>query len=301
MTIALDVKLRVIELRKQGYTYAAITEMTGVVGTYKICKEAGLIGMGHGHRGRKSKHTEKEKQIVLNLREEGHTFAAISKITGMKMHNITNYCAKAGVKPKPRHSEEEKQKVINLRKEGYVCRAISEMTDIKIHDVRIICNNADDIKKTYGHLGRKKSINPFDARNKKIRELREQGLTLKEIGGMYEITRERVRQLCMGIDPPDLRARSNCCICGVEFVGYQAKYCCGECRKKGQVELHRQKNAKFSKYATVELVCAGCGVEFKRTNRLEGIAECGRISKGKKDSGRRFCSRECYYKKAFGR
>jgi len=297
MAIALDVRLRVIELRKQGYTYAAITKMTGVA-AYNICKNADLTGGGnHGHLGRKSKHTEEEKQTAFMLRKEGHTFAGISKITGIAMHNVTNYCRRAGVKPKPRHSEEEKQKVVDLRKEGYVCRAISEITGVKMRDVRLICMGTGDIKKAYGHLGRKKSCNPFDARNKKIRELREQGLTLKEIGNIYAITRERVRQLCRGIKNPDLRERVNCCICETEYIRAErnSKYCSDECRKKGLSELWRQKNAKFSLYATIELICTGCGIKFERTNKLEGIAECGRKTRGKEDSGRRFCSRECYW------
>ena len=295
MTIALDVRLRVIELRKQGYTYVAIAEMTGV-GAYSICEKAGLTGMGHGHLGRKGKHTKEEKQIALNLREEGYTIAAISEITGMAIHNITNYCTKAGVKP-TRYSEEEKQKVVGLRKEGYVCRAISEMTDVKLHYVRIICQDVAT-GKAYGHLGRKKSCNPFDDRNEKIRELREQGLTLKEIGGMYKITRERVRQLCEGVKKPDLRERVNCRVCETEYIRAErnSKYCGDECRKKGLSELWRQKNAKFSLHATIELICTGCGVKFERANRLEGIAECGRKTKGKKDTGRRFCSKECYWK-----
>jgi transposase-like protein len=253
MTIAPDVRLRIIELRKEGYTYAAITEITGVAGAHSICKEAGLTGTGHGHLGRKSKYTEEKKQQVISLRNEGYTYAAVSEITGVALHNVAHLCKKAGA------------------------------------------------KSGYGHLGRKQISSPVAARNKAIRELREEGHTLIQIGELYGITRERVRQLCKGIDPPDLRSRSNCCVCGVEFVGYRSKYCCGECRKKGQTELHRQKNSKFSKHATVKLVCTGCGIKFERTNRLEGIAECGRMSKGREDSGRRFCSKECYYKKAFGR
>ena len=253
MTIAPDVKLRIVELRNEGYTYAAITEMTGVIGIYHICKEAGLTGTGHGHLGRKSKHSKEEKQQIVNLRNEGYTYAAIAKMTGVALHNVARCCKKAGA------------------------------------------------KSGYGHLGRKRNGSPVAARNKIIRGLRIGGLTLVQIGEIYDISRERVRQLCVGINPPDLRTRSNCCICGVEFVGCVSKYCSGECRKKGQIELCRQKNAKFSKHATVELVCTGCGIKFKRTNRLEGIAECGRISQGRKDSGKRFCSKECYYKKALGR
>lgn len=251
MTIAPDVKLRIVELRKEGYTYAAIAEMTGVAGTYSICREAGLTGRGnHGHLGRKSKHTKEEKQKIIDLRNEGYTYAAIAEMTGIAEHNVTNYCKKAGA------------------------------------------------KSGHGHLGRKNNGSPVAARNETIRELRKEGLTLAQIGEIYDITRERVRQLCVGIKSPDLRTRSICCVCGAEFIRAErnSKYCGDECRKKGRIELCRQRNTKFSKYATIDLTCAGCGIKFKRANRLEGIAKCGRVSQGKKDSGRRFCSRECYYK-----
>jgi uncharacterized protein YerC len=302
MKYSADARLRVLSLRKEGYTYDAIVEMTGIAGAYHICRVAGLTGMGHGHLGRKSMHTKEEKQKVLNLREEGYTYVAISEITGMAEHNISHYCGKAGVKPKPRYSKEEKQKVLSLRKEGYVCRAISEITEIDVYDVRFICN---EIKKVYGHLGNKKIPNPFAARNKVMRGLRVLGLTLEQIGNVYGITRERVRQLCVGIEPQYVRKSErnvNCCVCGIEYVrvpwrNYSfSKYCSGECRKKGREELMRQKNAKFSRIAMIELTCTGCGVKFERTNRLESIAECGRKTKGRKDSGRRFCSRKCYQK-----
>jgi len=251
MTIAPDVKLQVINLRNEGYTYAAISEITGVSNPHNICKEAGLTGKrNHGRLGRKSKHSKEEKQKIINLRNEGYTYAAISEITGVAVHNVSNYCKRAGA------------------------------------------------RSGYGHLGRKKTDNPFADRNKTIRELREHGLTLEQIGEIYGITRERVRQLCAGIKSPDLRTRVDCCVCGAEFIRAErnSKYCGDECRKKGRIELCRQRNTKFSKYATIDLTCAGCGIKFKRANRLEGIAKCGRVSQGKKDSGRRFCSRECYYK-----
>jgi transposase-like protein len=298
MTIAPDVKLRIVELRNEGYTYAAITEMTGVIGIYHICKEAGLTGTGHGHLGRKSKHSKEEKQQIVNLRNEGYTYAAITEMTGVV--GTYHICKEAGLTGAGKHSKEEKQQIVNLRNEGYTYAAIAKMTGVALHNVARCCKKAG-AKSGYGHLGRKRNGSPVAARNKIIRGLRIGGLTLVQIGEIYDISRERVRQLCVGINPPDLRTRSNCCICGVEFVGCVSKYCSGECRKKGQIELCRQKNAKFSKHATVELVCTGCGIKFKRTNRLEGIAECGRISQGRKDSGKRFCSKECYYKKALGR
>jgi len=260
ITIAPGIRLRIIELRKEGYTYAAISEMTGIRDVSNVCKKAGLTNTGYGHLGRKSKFTltDEEKQQIISLRNEGYTYTAIHEITGrhriVAMHNITHHCKRAGA------------------------------------------------KSGYGHLGRKKRDSPVAARNKVIRELREEGLTLTQIGELYSITRERVRQLCEGIKKPDLRKRVNCCVCETEFIRAKrnSKYCSDECCKKGLFELWRQKNSKFSKHATIELICTGCGVKFERTNKLESIAECGRISQGREDSGRRFCSQECYYKKAFG-
>ena len=54
MTIAPDVKLQVINLRNEGYTYAAISEITGVAvhNVSNYCKRAGARS-GYGHLGRK--------------------------------------------------------------------------------------------------------------------------------------------------------------------------------------------------------------------------------------------------------
>lgn len=40
--------------------------------------------------------------------------------------------------------------------------------------------------------------NKTEKRNAKIKELREKGLTLQDIGNKYGLTRERVRQICLG-------------------------------------------------------------------------------------------------------
>ena len=253
MTIAHDVKLKIVELRKEGYAYAAIAEMAGVchASVYDICGKAGLP---RSTRGRKSKHSTEEKLKIVELRKEGYTGAAIAKMTGAAMHNIYSYCKNAGLKPK------------------------------------------------YGHLGRKEQPQRQSGRNETMRQLRSEGFTLEQIGAMYGITRERVRQLCVGIKKPDLRKRVKCCVCELEYVRSErpSKYCSHKCHEVGRIKLFREKNKKFSRHATIELVCTGCGVKFERTNKLESIAECGRMSKGREDSGRRFCSQKCYHKEAFG-
>ena len=60
----------------------------------------------------------------------------------------------------------------------------------------------------------------LEARNKEIRQLRRDGLTLREIGEMYGVTREAIRLVCKGIPKPDLKTyiKKNCIVCNKEFV-----------------------------------------------------------------------------------
>ena len=63
--------------------------------------------------------------------------------------------------------------------------------------------NADTIK--FGRMKMTKRREYLEARNRDIRQLRRNGLTLRAIGEKYNITREAIRLVCKGIPKPDLK------------------------------------------------------------------------------------------------
>jgi DNA-binding CsgD family transcriptional regulator len=208
MTLSLEIREKVIELRKAGYIDAAISRMVGVAhgSVRKICDAAGVAKPeGERQLGRRRKHF---------------------------------------------YSEEQGQEIVLLRVQGYVVRVIAEKLGLSENSVNHACYKAG-LRGVIGHLGRK--LPPDSSkyeRNEELRELRRQGLTLQKIANQHGITRERVRQLCVGVERPDIRVRKNCGTCGVEFIpnalfktGYTStKYCSRECGKKGMTaSMIRQK------------------------------------------------------------
>ena len=209
-------------------------------------------------------------------------------------------------------SPEVREEIIKLRKAGYIYAAITRKLGVSRCSVSRICKDAGIPKPPPGkQLGRKLgsgrykrvfSPSPFQDRNDEMRELRRQGLTLREIGDKYGITEERARQLCVGIERPDLRIRRNCGTCGVEFIPFsrelgssRKKYCSIACGRKAISDANRSPESKWSKHGTVKLTCSGCGVDFERTNYIASMLVHNRQLRGAKDSGLRFCTSECYW------
>jgi endogenous inhibitor of DNA gyrase (YacG/DUF329 family) len=138
----------------------------------------------------------------------------------------------------------------------------------------------------------------LEARNKEIRQLRLDGLTLREIGERYGVTREAIRLICKGIPKPDLKTyiTKKCAICGKEFTvtgdKKRNKTCSRECLSK----LARFSNYKNGDW-TADLVsfsCPRCGKEFTRSKKLIGIANHSYTSRGKDPSAKKwYCSRDC--------
>jgi len=249
---------------------------------------------------------------IIKLRKEGYIDAAIVRKLGVSQHAVTKACKAAGV-PRPKrgkqlgrnikyyYSKEQRREIVSLRSQGYVIRAIAEELDLAENCVKHACDNAG-LKGTIGHLGRKPMPGgPLDDRNEELRELRRQGLTLREIGDKYGITRERVRQLCVGLPKPDLRIHRDCATCGVEFAGRNcSKYCSNECGSVANRLAKRTPESKWSRYGTIKMTCAGCGVDFERVRYLDAIGTESRRARGVIDSGLRFCTKECYWEHCGG-
>ena len=141
----------------------------------------------------------------------------------------------------------------------------------------------------------------LEARNKEIRQLRRDGLTLREIGEMYGVTREAIRLVCKGIPKPDLKTyiKKNCIVCNKEFVvcgdKKRNKTCSKACFKAKQKFSH-YKDGKWSN-DDVTLTCAGCGKEFTRTKKLIEIAKHSYVSRGRDLSSKKwYCGRDCNLK-----
>lgn len=243
---------------------------------------------------------------IVDLRKEGYIDSAIVRMLGVSQPSVAKICKDAGV-PRPErekqlgrrakyyYSKEQQREIVSLRLQGYVIRAIAEAMDIDENCVKYACDNAG-ITGVIGHLGRKSQVSPLHDRNEKIRELRGQGLTLQQLGDQYGITRERVRQLCVGIEKPDLRTRKNCGTCGVEFVGRGcSKYCSNECGLAATGRANRTPESKWSRHGKVKLTCAGCKCQFERVRYLDSIGAESRRARGVTDSGLRFCTQQCYW------
>ena len=142
----------------------------------------------------------------------------------------------------------------------------------------------------------------LDARNEDIRELRRTGLTLREIGEKYGVTREAIRLVCKGIPNPDLKTyhKNKCVNCSKEFVVSSDRKTNKTCSKECFAAIQKFNNYKNGNWTNelVEFNCPTCSKTFTRSKKLIGIANHSYVSRGKDPSKKKwYCSRECNIKK----
>tara|TARA_Y100001963_G_scaffold136450_1_gene199103 strand:+ start:588 stop:1070 length:483 start_codon:yes stop_codon:yes gene_type:complete len=138
----------------------------------------------------------------------------------------------------------------------------------------------------------------LDARNKEIRQLRMDGLTLREIGEKHGITREAIRLICKGIPKPDLKTyhEKECVNCGKTFTVSSDRKNNKTCSKECFAAIQKYNNYKNGDWTNelVEFECPNCGNKFTRSKKLIGIAKHSYKSRGKDYSEKEwYCSREC--------
>ena len=141
----------------------------------------------------------------------------------------------------------------------------------------------------------------LEARNREIRELRRSGLTLREIGEKFGVTREAIRLVCKGIPKPDLKTyhKKKCVNCGKEFIVSGDKKRNKTCSKECFAAIQKYNNYKNGKWTNdlVEFDCPTCGKKFNRSKKLIGIANHSYRSRGKDPSNKKwYCSRACNMK-----
>ena len=104
--------------------------------------------------------------------------------------------------------------------------------------------NADMIK--FGRVKKKmtKRRDYLEARNEEIRQLRRDGLTLREIGEKYGVTREAIRLVCKGIPKPDLKTyhEKTCEVCNKKFTVPSDKKNNRTCSKECFAKLQKYNN-----------------------------------------------------------
>ena len=311
------VKDQVIRLRREGNTYKAITVALGISKgrARDICLSEGL---GGGSLQRLAADIDPSE--ILALREVGFSYRVIVKKLGVPKDVVSRVCHDAGLSPgaplyrsKTRHPR--KEEILALRREGYVYHAIADKLDVPLSVAHKICAG-EVIPKGHGTLGRKdqKIRDSQKTRVEGMRKLREEGKTLVEIGNIYGVTRERVRQVCEGIACPDLRMKRNCAECGKEFVhcthtprhGYRdggqakyssVKYCSRKCGQTSAKRKMQKPDSKWSNHGFVELICTGCGKTFTRSRRMYALAEYYREREGKTPHGPKYCTQACYLNK----
>ena len=138
----------------------------------------------------------------------------------------------------------------------------------------------------------------LDARNKEIRQLRMDGLTLREIGEQHGVTREAIRLICKGIPKPDLKTyhEKECVNCGKTFTVSSDRKNNKTCSKECFAAIQKYNNYKNGDWTNelVEFECPTCGNKFTRSKKLIGIAKHSYKSRGKNYLEKEwYCSREC--------
>ena len=243
------------------------------------------------------------RERVIQLRKGGMIYSAIARTLGISDSSVAKICKEANL-PEPEITLGRKSKfddavikrVITLRKQGYVGPYIAKEIGIPISSVHYICKK-HNVKVPKKKKGRKPTTNAKPKRNEDIRELRKAGFTLTEIGEEFDITRERVRQLCVGIPIPDNRKRADCELCGKTYIKAErnnSNFCSVSCSKSSHSAKMSKPDAEFSRVGKVTLTCSGCNTEFERTKYVDSIGKRTRINRGIEDTGKRYCSRECY-------
>lgn len=147
------------------------------------------------------------------------------------------------------------------------------------------------------------SRDEIELRDRKIRKLRKQGLTLRAIGEQYNVTRERIRQICQGIPKPDLKTYydNDCVVCGTTFTvssdSKNKQTCSDKCLKKIQAK-NNYKNGRWTG-ELIKLECHACGCEFHRTKRWINQSNHKNYRNEEVDieSKNWYCSKECYYER----
>jgi len=162
----------------------------------------------------------------------------------------------------------------------------------------------------------KKSNECSIERRMEMAKLTHQGLTLQQIGEKYGITRQAVSLVLQKAAKEGtivVKRKGNnknpeknviiisrsvpkffdCVVCGNKFKSKHGRNTPKKsCSKACFDELVKaRRGGKWSRYETVDLNCAGCGENFKRTKYLFEIA------KKSKKSSNHYCSRKCYVQK----
>ncbi|MDH3583779.1 MAG: hypothetical protein OER86_06155 [Phycisphaerae bacterium] len=145
---------------------------------------------------------------------------------------------------------------------------------------------------------------PISDKNRRICEMRLEGMTLAAIADVMGISRARVGQITQKYrvpSPPRARlpekVAERCGHCGAEFLikrGNKRKYCNPACRRDAQ------SHKPSSHYGTVDLVCDGCGEHFERSKHVFQIGLWMARKRGR-STKRNFCCRDCYTRHGRGR
>tara|TARA_Y100000401_G_scaffold113577_1_gene114420 strand:- start:2509 stop:3093 length:585 start_codon:yes stop_codon:yes gene_type:complete len=138
----------------------------------------------------------------------------------------------------------------------------------------------------------------LDARNEEIRQLRKDGLTLREIGEKYGVTREAIRLICKGIPKPDLKTyhEKTCEVCNKKFTVPSDRKNNRTCSKECFAKLQKYNNYKNGKWVNdmVDLKCAKCGVDFQKSTKDMEIARHVYGQRGLDPTNKKwYCSRAC--------
>ncbi len=126
---------KIVAMRKEGMTYAAITKATGIPAhvVFGACVAAGVNGS--------VRITDSIRDSVLSLRKKGFIIRDIAKKTGLSVQLVTDICKTAGVK---------KPKIQGTIREVRVRNAKFAERNLKMAAMREQGNTVTEIAESFG-------------------------------------------------------------------------------------------------------------------------------------------------------
>ena len=255
------------------------------------------------------------------LVEAGVIPAEVARMVGISVTSVINACkelnidykqAKLGRKTKFETALVDLCK--RLKRKGMyakeIAKQVNETTEWEITATQV-GSITKDVKRSKRDTVKpskfvETKVKPASDRNLQIFEMWCEYKTLEEVGTVFDITRERVRQIVNDLEtkhdmvrPPKPPTIAVCAHCGVEWhkqTRPESRYCSNECGRRAISVANTKPDSKWSRSGVITLTCAECKATFEKSNydntQMKRVYEM----RGLEAPKHRFCSRACNLK-----